>query len=393
MHRWFAPVAAVLGLLLLAALGLWGYLSTPSPPLHPSLDDVPLTTGTAPAPAWMEAAARGRQIVRSGLVEQNLPGLSVAVGIGGEIVWAEGAGWANLESREPVTSDTRFRIGTASMALTSAAVGVLLERQRLSLDAEIHALVPAFPQQRWPVTLRQLMGHVSGVRNDGGDEGPLLSTACARPTDAFPHFAARPLLFEPGSEFHVSSYGWIAVSAAVEGVAREQFLRVMRKRVFEPLGMHDTTAGLGATTSDLATSYFPRFSADPRYGLDEMRTIDLSCYVGASVFLSTSSDLVRFGMAMQRGTLLSPAIVDLLQTPQRLQSGQTTGYGLGWDLESVTLAGRSTAVIGHDGDVLGGRVASLMTVRDRGLVVAVLSNASYADTFALATKIADAFLN
>lgn len=393
MHKWFTPVAAVLGLLLVAALGLWGYLSTPSPPLHPNIDDVPVVAYAAAPPAWAPAAARARQVVRSGLVEQNLPGLSVAVGIGGELVWAEGAGWANLERREPVTPDTRFRIGTASMALTSAAVGELLARQRLSLDDEVHDLVPAFPPQRWPVTLRQLMGHLSGVRNDGGDEGPLLSTACARPTDAFPHFAARPLLFEPGTAFQVSSYGWIAVSAAVEAVAREPFLHVMRKRLFEPLGMHDTTADGTKSMADHATSYFPRFSADPRYGVDVMRPIDLSCYAGASVFVSTASDLVRFGMAMQRGTLLTPATVALLQTSQRLASGQETGYGLGWDLESVMLAGQPTQVIGHDGDVLGGMVASLMTVPTRGVVVVVLSNASYAGTSGLATKIAVAFLN
>lgn len=394
MHRWLAPVAAVLGLLLMAALGLWGYLSTPSPPLHPSIDDVPMVADAAPSSDWAAAAARGREIVRTGLVAQNLPGLSVAVGIDGRVVWAQGAGWADLEDRAPVTPDTHFRIGTASMALTSAAVGVLLERQRLSLDAEIHDLVPEFPQQRWPVTLRQLMAHVSGVRNDGGDEGPLLSTACARPLDALTHFAARPLLFEPGTRYHVSSYGWIAVSAAIEAVTQQPFLRVMRKRVFEPLGMHDTTADAGtAPAPDRATSYFPRFSADPRYGLDLMRAIDLSCYAGASAFVSTPSDLVRFGMAMQRSTLLTPTTVDLLQTPQRLPSGEVTGHGLGWDLESVTLAGRPTQIVGHDGDVLGGRVASLMIVGARGLVVAVLSNASYADTFGLATTIADAFVN
>jgi hypothetical protein len=66
--------------------------------------------------------------------EQNLPGLSVAMGVAGDIVWAEGFGWADLENRVPVTPDTRLRIGTASKALTSAAVGLLLEKDRLNLD-------------------------------------------------------------------------------------------------------------------------------------------------------------------------------------------------------------------------------------------------------------------
>ncbi len=79
------------------------------------------------------------------LTEQNLPGLSVAVGAGGDIVWAEGFGWADLEKRVPVAPETRFRIGTASTALTSAAVGLLLEKGRLKLDdddSDVRACVP-----------------------------------------------------------------------------------------------------------------------------------------------------------------------------------------------------------------------------------------------------------
>ena len=75
--------------------------------------------------------------------------------------------------------------------------------------------------------------------------------------------------------------------------------------------------------------------------------------------MSTPSDLVRFGMAINRGQLLQPATVQLLQTSQRLASGQETGYGLGWELETVTWLGSKRAVVGHDGELLGGMVASL----------------------------------
>ena len=85
-----------------------------------------------------------------------------------------------------------------------------------------------------------------------------------------------------------------------------------------------------------------------------MREIDYSCYAGASVFLSTPSDLVRFGMAINSGKLLQPATVQLLQTSQRLASGEETGYGLGWDLETVTLAGQQTRTVGHDGTCWAG---------------------------------------
>jgi CubicO group peptidase (beta-lactamase class C family) len=96
-------------------------------------------------------------------------------------------------------------------------------------------------------------------------------------------------------------------------------------------------------------------------------------------------------MAINSGKLLRPATVRLLQTSQRLTSGEETGYGLGWDLESVALAGQQTRWVGHDGTLLGGMVASLMTFPERGLVVSVTSNISYADTEGIALKIAQAF--
>jgi serine beta-lactamase-like protein LACTB, mitochondrial len=392
METWLVLIVAAVGVLLTAILGLPMYMSATSTPLHSNLQDVPSVTHSAPLPGWADAVQQGRQVIRADLTEQNLPGVSVAVGVDGDIVWAEGFGWANLEKRIPVAPDTRFRIGTASTVLTSAAVGLLMEKGRLTLDDETQTQVPAFPRKQWPVTLRQLMGHVAGVRNDGGDEGPLLSARCERPVEALPHFGERSLLFEPGTEYRYSSYGWILVSAAVEAAADEPFLRFMRTQIFEPLGMDDTRADpTTASTSDRATPYFPRFAAEPRYGPEPMREIDYSCYAGASVFLSTPSDLVRFGSAIHSGQLLLPATVQLLHAPQRLASGEETGYGLGWDFETVALAGEQARMVGHDGESLGGMVASLMTFPEHGLVVAVTSNIPYADTHAIAVSIAQAF--
>lgn len=384
-------VLAGAGLVPAGILAMWAYLDATAIPLHPDPHAAPSLVDDTPGTRGDEAAAAARQRVRAALSEQNLPGLSVAVGMNGAILWAEGFGWADLEEREPVAPDTRFRIGTASTMLTAAGVGLLLEDERLQLDAPIQTYVPQFPDKEWPVTLRQVMGHTAGVRSDGGDEGPLLSTRCTRPAEALPVFADRSLLFAPGTDYRESSYGWILASAAVEAVTGEPFLTFMRKRVFEPLGMDDTRPDFTAPPFPRrATSYFPRFAADPRYGLHLMREVDYSCYAGAGAFLSTPSDLVRFGMAIARGALLRPATVALLQTPQTLASGATTGYGLGWDLETVTLAGQPTVVIGHDGDLLGGMVASLM-IFPSGLVVSVLSNTSYADTASVALAIAEAF--
>lgn len=392
MRKWLVIAAVGAGLLPTAILGLWGYMIATKTPLHPKAEDVPSVTRSAPLPKWAVVAEQARQAARAGLLEQNLPGLSVAVGVDGDIVWAEGFGWANLESRVPVAPDTPFRIGTASKALTSAAVGLLLEQGRLKLDDEIQSYVPGFPKKQWPVTLRQVMGHLAGIRNDNGDEESL-SERCERTEDGLKRFADARLLYEPGTVYHYSTYGWILVSAAVEAAADEPFFTFMRSMVFEPLGMNDTKSDSGsAPIPDKAVFYFPRFAGDPVYGPQEPREVDYSCLSGASAFLSTPSDIVRFVMAINGGRLLQPATVQLLQTSQRTASGAETGYGLGWDLETVTLAGEPAKVIGHDGELMGGPVSSFMAFPDRGIVVAVMSNTAYADTASLALKIAQVFV-
>jgi CubicO group peptidase (beta-lactamase class C family) len=386
-------------LIVLFVAGLFVYIGATSKPLHPNADSVPSVMHQAPPPQWNAAAEQARQIVKAGAAGQNLPGVSVAVGVNGEIVWTEGFGWAHLENKVPVTPDLQFRIGTLSQPVTSAAVGLLLEKGRLNLDDEIQANVPAFPKKEWPVTLRQVMAHTSGIRTDAGGEEPVQvedgdkpSVRCARPADGLPRFAERPLLFEPGTRYRTSSYGWVLVSAAVEAAAGESFSTFMRTRIFEPLGMNNTAAESPTEPSpERATFYFPRFSADPRYGPDEGRQVDYSCFAGSAAFVSSAPDLVRFVMALNGGKLLQPATVQLLQTSQRLASGEETPYGLGWNLETTGVAGEQTRVVGFDGEVMGGIVGSFVALPRQGLVVSVLSNTAFADTKSLSLKVAEIF--
>ena len=371
--------------------GLFVYMNATMRPLHPDANAVSSVTQSTPLPKWTGAVERGREIVRGGLIAQNLPGISVAVGVGGDVVWAEGVGWADLEKRTPVSPYVRFRTGGISMALTSAAVGLLLEQDKVNLGNEIQLRVREFPDKQWPVTLRQLMGHVGGVRGDAGDEEPLLER-CEKTVDGLRRFADTPLRFEPDSSFRYSTYGWILVSAAVESAAGEPFFSFMRARIFEPLGMRDTVAD--SATEPIphrAAFYHPKFAADPRYGPDPVREGGYSCFAGGGAFLSTPSDLVRFGMAIDAGTLLKPATVKLLQTSQRLASGEETGYGLGWDLETVSLSGRPTPMVGHESEFTMGGTASFMTFPEHGIVVAVMTNTAFADTSSLASRIAEAF--
>jgi serine beta-lactamase-like protein LACTB len=384
-------VVGAVGLLITFILGLWLFMSATATPLHPDPQKVPSVTASAPPARWAAAVEQGRQIARAGLIDQNLPGLSVAVGVGSAVVWAEGFGWADLDNQKAVAPDTRFRTGEASKTFTSAAAGLLLEQNKLKLDDEIQTYVPGFPKKQWPLTLRQLMGHVGGLSDDSGDEASL--SPCERTIDGLQLFAEHRLLFEPGTQYRPSSYSWILVSAAVEEAADERFFRFMRSHIFEPLGMAATRPDFAAEQiANRATFYHPRFAWDPRYGPESAREGDHSCYAGASAFLSTPSDLVRFGLAVSSGKLLQPGTVTLLQTPLRLRSGEETGYGLGWKVETLPLAGEPARMAGHGtkADFIGG-TTYLMTFPERGIVVAVMSNTAFADTRSIAVKIAGVF--
>jgi CubicO group peptidase (beta-lactamase class C family) len=391
-HKALTLIGGAVFLVILAGVAIYTFVMAVSTRLHPNPNDVPSVAVAAPSPKWAAAVEQARLSARDGLVKQNLPGLSVAVGVGGEIVWAEGFGWADMEKRLPVAPGMRFRIGHTSKALTSAGVGLLLENRRLHLEDEIQTLVPEFPRKPWPVTLRQLMGHVAGIRHYGSDEDHAPTAHCKRAADGLKGFADDPLRFEPDTQYGYSTYGWILVSAAVEAAVKEPLSSFMAAQVVKPLGMTATTFESPAEPlSDRVTFYQRRFTGDGGEGVVPATAVDYSCFAGAGAILSTPSDLVRFGMAINGGKLLQADTVRKLQTPQVLTSGKETEYGLGWMIEEVTLAGEPVRMVHHASRSLKGGTTSFMTFPERGMVVAVTANIANAITRDIALNIAQAF--
>jgi CubicO group peptidase (beta-lactamase class C family) len=395
-RRWKQNAVALIGVgvfvVFLTGLAIYTFVMAVSTRLHPNPNDVPSVALAAPSEKWAAAVDQGRQIARAGLVGQNLPGLSVAVGVGEDIVWAQGFGWADMEKRVPVAPGMRFRIGHTSKSLTSAAVGLLLEKDRLHLENEIQAYVAEFPRKQWPVTLRQLMGHVAGVRHYERDEDSTPAAGCERAVDGVKRFADDPLRFEPDSQYGYSTFGWVLVSAAVEAAANEPLSAFMTAQVFKPLGMSATR--FDSTTEpiqDRVAFYQRRFTGDAGEGVMPATIVDYSCFAGAGAILSTPSDLVRFGMAINGGKLLRSDTVQKLQTPQVLTSGKETEYGLGWMVEEVTLAGEPTRMVHHASRSLRGGTTSFMTFPARRIVVAVTANIANAITRDIALAVAQAF--
>jgi CubicO group peptidase (beta-lactamase class C family) len=391
-HKALGLVTGGVLALFLVAVGLYTFFTLKATKLHGSPEQVPSVMLAAPSPKWTAAVEEGRRLARAGLVRQNLPGLSVAVGVGGDIVWAEGFGWADLEKGIRVSPATRFRIGHTSNALTSAAAGVLLENGRLRLDDEIQTYVPGFPRKQWEITLRQLMGNIAGVRHYRDDTESRPTAHCDRASDGLRTFADDPLLFKPETQYGYSTFGWVLVSAAIEATANESLSSFMDARVFKPLGMTATRFDSSSEpVADRVTFYQRRFMGEGSEGAVPASPVDFSCFAGAGAILSTPSDLVRFGVGMESGKLLLPATVTTLQSPQILTSGQETEYGLGWMVETVTLADVPTRMVHHASRSLTGGTTSFMTFPSRGLVVAVTANIANGITRDIALGIAQAF--
>jgi hypothetical protein len=125
LPAWATRTALAVGALVAAFAAFLTHATVVAAPLFAQPQDVPSVAEPAPPPRWTAAADRARQLARAAISEENLPGLSIAVGAGGQIVWAEGFGWRDVGTRTPVTPKTRFHIGTAASVITAAAVAPL----------------------------------------------------------------------------------------------------------------------------------------------------------------------------------------------------------------------------------------------------------------------------
>ncbi len=340
-----------------------------------------VTTASANAAAIEQARTFAVTLMDSA----GLPGLSIAVGIDGKVVYAEGFGWADVENRVPVTTLTRMRIGSVSKPVTAAGLGVLVEQGRLDLDATVQQYASSFPTKRWPVTVRHVAGHIAGIRHYNGNEN--LSAVRYATVDAgLAIFQNDTLLFEPGTRYSYSSYGWNLLSAVIEGASGQDFLPFMKHNVFEPLGLNSIVAEHTDSLIDWRATFYER-GRDGR--LMRAPYVDNSYKWAGGGFISNTSDLVRFAMAHAMPGFLDSTTVETLWRTQHLASGEATDYGIGWG-SSTDDHGRR--IVSHTGGSVGGRAVLILYPQQR-LAVAMLSNAGHAPmSVANARRLAAFFL-
>lgn len=328
--------------------------------------------------------AHGRDEIVDLLEREPLPAVSVAVMHRSALVWTAAFGDADRESRLRATPQTRLRVASISKPLTSAALGRLVERGQLDLDAPVRELVPEYPDQGHPITVRQLAAHLSGIPHY--EEQDLVNRVHYRDViHALDKFKDRPLLSVPGERFSYSSFGWNLLGAVIQRAAGMDFLEYMQREVFEPAGMTDTEAD----RSEVPIPQRARFyETQPDGTVVDAPAVDNSDLWAAGGFLSTAEDLVRFGDAMLAGSLLLPATVDVLWETQQTTSGEDTGYGLGWRWSRL----EGHREVGHDGSHIG-CTGRLMILPDDDLVLAMLTNANSQKLSATSERIALRILN
>jgi serine beta-lactamase-like protein LACTB len=343
--------------------------------------------GLAEAPGyghWAAAVDSSREIIHAYMDQLGVPGTSAAVAVDGRVVWAEGFGLADVENQVPALPRTRFRIASISKAVTAAAVGLLYQEGRLDLDAPVQRYVPSFPvKAKGTVTTRLLAGHLAGVRHYRGLEFES-SEHYDDVVDALSIFENDTLLSVPGTRYSYSTYGWNLVSAVIQGASGEKFLTYMRTHVLDPLGMRQTVAEYEDSIILGRGRQYER-GRDGR--LLNAPYVDNSNKWAGGGYLSTASDLVRYGSSYLEGTLLRPETVALMWTSQRTTSGEETGYGIGWFTGTVD----GHREVWHTGGAVGGSTILLIRPDDR-VVVAVLTNLENARPTRPARDIAGLFV-
>jgi CubicO group peptidase (beta-lactamase class C family) len=327
------------------------------------------------------AFARARAVLDP--VAAKYPGLAVAVAVNGEIVWAEGWGFADVAGKVRATADTPFRIYSVVKPMTAAALVRLAADGRVDLDAPVQKYVPGYPVKPGPaVTLRLLAAHLGGVRHYGKGEA-VSRKSCATPSDALAAFAGDPLLYPPGTKEEYSSYGYVLVSAAIEAVTGKPFEDAMRELVFAPAGMTGTVLDrAGRPVPGRAISYDGK-AGDWR----ESDGADVTCKFGAGGFLATANDMARFGSALLAGKIVPPDRVAGLFEPARTTAGEETSFGAGWGASRTGTGARLGVMSGGN---VGGRSA-LVADPVAKIVVAIAANTEGPRLSTEARKILEAF--
>jgi CubicO group peptidase (beta-lactamase class C family) len=301
---------------------------------------IAVPAGAAPPPQRPSQAKRAvldpvrlrafERFVAASMKLDRTPGLTVGV-LQGEFSWVGAYGYSDLENGIPAKPESAYRLASVTKPMTAVAVLQLVERGKIDLDAEVQTYVPYFPKKPWPVTVRQLLGHIGGVSHYMNPDRELHIKTHMNTREAIGIFEGFDLVAEPGTKYSYSSYGYNLLGAVIEGASGKSFGEYMRENVWGPLGMKDTRM-------DDPVEVIPNRVRGYQLVDGKIRNsefVDISSRFAAGGTRSTVPDLLAFAKGLMAGKLLSPASRDLMFTSLATRDGMRTDYALGWGTGSL----------------------------------------------------------
>jgi CubicO group peptidase (beta-lactamase class C family)/tetratricopeptide (TPR) repeat protein len=274
------------------------------------------------------------EFVKRQMAIDRIPGLSVGF-VKDDFSWSEGFGYADLENKTPAKAESAYRLASITKSMTAVGLLRLYEQGKINLDAELQSYVPYFPKKKYPTTIRQLLGHLGGIRHNNLIESRNREQMTTE--KAVMQYAESELIAEPGTKYSYTTPGFNLLGAAIEGASGHVYGDYMREHIWRPLGMNDTRM-------DSARDLIPnrvRGYAMVNGEIKLSEAVDVSNKFAGGGTRSTVPDLLRFARGVMSSKLLTPQTTELMFTPQANRSGRysDTGdghYSMGWSIAPVS---------------------------------------------------------
>lgn len=326
------------------------------------------------------AAVRVDRVVEQQMLAYKTPGVSLVVLRRGKIVYLKSYGLANVEHQVPVKPATVFQSGSMGKQFTAAAVMILVQENKLSLDDKISKYFPDAPSSWNNITVRHLLTHTSGL----GDWPADIDLRRDYTEDEyFAAFKKAPLDFAPGTSWNYSNVGYATLGMLIRKVSGQYYGDFLKARIFEPLGM--TTARI-ISEADIV----PDRAAGYRLVQGELKNQEwvspsTNSTADGSLYLSIL-DLAKWDAALYSDRPLTQASRDLIWNAAKLSDGTTKDYGFGWHLGNY----HGRRVVFHGGAWQGFKTY-IMRFLDTELTIIFLANSWETRDFKLARGLAAAF--
>ena len=315
------------------------------------------------------------------------PGASLAVIKDGEIIYKNGYGSANLEYGIPITASTVFHIASVSKQFTAVAVAMLAEQGKLKLDDDIRRYLPEVPDFGKTITIRHLIHHISGMR----DQWELLAVAGWRLDDVITreHILKmvrhqKELNFEPGEQYLYCNTGFTLLAEIVARVSGKSFREWTEENIFKPLGMSDTQFydDHERIVKNRAYSYVPV----KENGFKKRRLNYAN--VGATSLFTTAEDMAKWVQNFEDGRVGGREVIEQMHEQGVLNNGKTISYAFGLVIGEY----KGLRTVSHSGGDAGYR-SHVIRFPEQKFAVVVLSNLGSFNTSRLARQVADIYLS